>query len=1015
MEPTAAPPSPSPALARTPLIPTPAPRPAPPTPEPDIEAPFVSATPLPFLAALLSLGLGSMALWRIFLLNGPHAAGLAWLAAACSAIAFGVATWTWSRESLGALAKPLAAGLVLLLMTNVLASFAAAGDGRHFTLFMVLCVGAAGWLLEPAWFFAVWVASAGVWLAVAMFYDQPWELQLGRVAGGFGLSTLLLFAKEFIWRKQQDFYAGEAAEAKELEAARAALREAKEERLRLEAELARTHAQHQRLILAASEMLSEHDGEGNFLYASPACKQLLGMTATELQGRGFTEFVHRDDMAAVQAARRGVLEAKEPQTVSHRLRRPDGSYVWVETTFRPVQLSEVRPLLHFTAAVRDITPLRDLEADWLSAEKEQQALETRLAAAEAEQNRLEAEWRAAEAGRQQAQQLRQLAEDERRKEAAARAEAEAARLQLQFELEYARIETTRAKAALTPPPAPAPAVNESEWLAEVDRLTAEQRRLQRELDQAQHARQRAEAHQKAAEEGLRATEAALRKVEAELRTLKTDHQQMEAEWQECDAKRIQAEKDRQKLKAAASGLELELQASREEAERQQQEAERQRKEAGERRKEAEQLRRSLQELQQKKTKLGQEQVMELEQALAMLRELPALLLLWDQDGKLRHVAGGGLELLGWSFDQQLQIKVEAVADSGEPLAEPVRSILADQDYSLELEQNERILSVRCTPWKNELGAVRGLLGLVSDLTAQRRAEARAKRLEAELSAKAKTKKTKEKSEPELKHPSSAEFVGPTMRLLPYEEGAEEAATEGPLPRFAGRALLVDDRREPQRVMTFLLERLGLGVELADFADMAEDQAVVGKHDILFFARSMLRKENKLPQRLRQRGVAAPMLALLEAEASGAQESWCKDAGCDAVLRLPLTAHKLAEALASHLTEAAADPENPEAEAPLLSRHRSDPDFVGLIKIFLEELPGKVAELWSALCVADMANLVKGAHQLKEGASLYGYPELAHQAGRLEQAALEGQAAAALRSCLKDLEKLSRRCERGLAA
>ena len=289
----------------------------------------------------------------------------------------------------------------------------------------------------------------------------------------------------------------------------------------------------------------------------------------------------------------------------------------------------------------------------------------------------------------------------------------------------------------------------------------------------------------------------VRKLEAELRALKSDQQQMEAEWQECDAKRLTAEKERQKLKAAATALEEELQSAREEAEREQ-------KDAAELRRQTEQLRRALQDGQTKKGILGQTQPSDVDEVLGMLRELPALLLLWDQHGKLRHVAGGGLELLGWRIDQQLEIKIEAVAESGEPPAEPIRSVLADQDYSQEVEQSDRTLSLRCTPWKNDLGAVRGLLGLVTDLTAQRRAEAKAKRLEAQLTAKARERRNKNKSDADIRPGSSAEFVGPTMRLLPYEEEADaEPTAEGPLPTFAGRVLHNDDRREPQRVMTFL--------------------------------------------------------------------------------------------------------------------------------------------------------------------------------------------------------------------
>src|SRR5439155_9293926 len=138
--------------------------------------------------------------------------------------------------------------------------------------------------------------------------------------------------------------------------------------------------------------------------------------------------------------------------------------------------------------------------------------------------------------------------------------------------------------------------------------------------------------------------------------------------------------------------------------------------------------------------------------------------------------------------------------------------------------------------------------------------------------------------------------------------------------FSGRALLVDDRREPQRVMTFMLERLGLDVEVADLVDLAADRAATGRFDVILLARSMLRKDEKLAKRLRQNGVAAPLLAILDADAAPSQETWCGEIGCDTVLRLPLTPAQLAVALAHYVSEAPADMYQADA-APLVSRHQ----------------------------------------------------------------------------------------------
>lgn len=1006
-------------------------------------------TPLPFLAAVLSLVLGGMAFWRIFMVAAPAGPGLAWLAAASALVAFTVATFNWNKADLGKWSGPLAALLVELLLLNVLASFAVAGDTRYFTLFLIISMGLAGWLLEPHWFLLTWLVGAGLWLSIAMMVDRPWETQMGRVAGGFALSALLLFAKQFIWRRQQALMVQEAQERRELAELKAALAEHREEQRRLEEELARTHARAERLAAASTEVLAEHDEEGKFLFATPACKTLLGCAPSALLGQPLSSFVHRDELSAVQAARQSVLEVKEPQTVSCRVRRLDGQYVWVELTLRPVKPSEIRPVLRFVSAMRNLTPLRELESDWLAAEKEQQNLQRQLADAEERRAQVEAAWKAADAARLNSLQLKQLAEDEKRREAQARAEAEAARMQADQELAQLRQRLEQIQ-AMAPTAAAGGPADAAAWLADLDRLTGDKRRLEQEvdlltarirqveaeldrgqndkrrleleLDQERRARQRGDAAHRAAEDALNATEAALRKLEAELRTAKAEITRLETDWIEGDAKRQQAEKERQRLaaalaqaeeelaagqqadkersrlKSALANLEQELQLSQQLAE----EAERQK---AEQQRQLDQLRRTLQELQNKRGKDHRDQQDAVAEAFAMLKELPVLLLTWDTAGRLKQRAGGGFAQLGWEPDVSAASHLDLLLAATDELAEAIRQTQAGSDFSLETERESRRLFVQGSPWRNSLGEVAGLLGWVQDVTAQRHAESKLKEQRERLD------RLREK--PTAAAPTMPEL--PSMRLLPYDPAEMEPQVEGPLPRFTGKVLLVEERREPQRVMTFLLERFGLDVEVADFADQAEDLAAGGRFDLIFLARSMLRKESNLPGKLRARGVAAPLLALLEAEASPALEGRCKEQGCDAVLRLPLTPPRLAEVLGSFLAESSKDPEEPTLELPLFSRHRQDPGFSGMIRGFVEELPTKMAELWSALCVADLAQLVKGVHQLKEAATLYGYPEMNQQAGRLEQAVLEGQSAAALRAELKELERLSRRCQRGIAA
>lgn len=82
----------------------------------------------------------------------------------------------------------------------------------------------------------------------------------------------------------------------------------------------------------ATDMLSVHAGDGSYVFASPACERLFGWTAEELIGHSAYDFIHPDDFGNV-GDNHSTLPAGDPDRppVEYRLRRPDGSYVWVET------------------------------------------------------------------------------------------------------------------------------------------------------------------------------------------------------------------------------------------------------------------------------------------------------------------------------------------------------------------------------------------------------------------------------------------------------------------------------------------------------------------------------------------------------------------------------------------------------------------------------------------------------------------------------------------------------------
>lgn len=88
----------------------------------------------------------------------------------------------------------------------------------------------------------------------------------------------------------------------------------------------------------ASDMISVHAGNGDYLYASPAITELLGWDASEVVGCNAYELIHPEDLAHI-AESHASHQQGEPQSAAlrrrtYRLRTKDGGWRWVETTTR---------------------------------------------------------------------------------------------------------------------------------------------------------------------------------------------------------------------------------------------------------------------------------------------------------------------------------------------------------------------------------------------------------------------------------------------------------------------------------------------------------------------------------------------------------------------------------------------------------------------------------------------------------------------------------------------------------
>jgi PAS domain S-box-containing protein len=83
----------------------------------------------------------------------------------------------------------------------------------------------------------------------------------------------------------------------------------------------------------ASDFLSVHAANGDYLFASANAESLFGYQPDELVGTSAYGYFHPDDLARVAADHAG-HKVSRPGSIRYRFRKKDGEYCWVETRSR---------------------------------------------------------------------------------------------------------------------------------------------------------------------------------------------------------------------------------------------------------------------------------------------------------------------------------------------------------------------------------------------------------------------------------------------------------------------------------------------------------------------------------------------------------------------------------------------------------------------------------------------------------------------------------------------------------
>lgn len=144
-------------------------------------------------------------------------------------------------------------------------------------------------------------------------------------------------------------------------------REAEEE-LRVSEERFRLLAEY------SSDMITLHDEDGRYIYASPACKELLQYEVEEIIGVDAFSLVHPDDLDNVISNHPNLFESGY-SVQTYRIRRKDGGYLWIESSIKVLEGSQSEPL-KMIAVSRNINERKLIEQRLKEANEMLQQLST---------------------------------------------------------------------------------------------------------------------------------------------------------------------------------------------------------------------------------------------------------------------------------------------------------------------------------------------------------------------------------------------------------------------------------------------------------------------------------------------------------------------------------------------------------------------------------------------------------------------------------------------------------------
>ena len=136
---------------------------------------------------------------------------------------------------------------------------------------------------------------------------------------------------------------------------------------RVENEISKSE-QYRLIAQNSSDMISLIDADFSFIYISPSCKKIAGYAQNEIIGSLISDYIHPEDLSlCMNLQDKMQLNKDDLYSVTFRLRKKNGSYIWVETMVRPIFDRKTGKLTETLCSMRDVSERIKMNEDLIAA------------------------------------------------------------------------------------------------------------------------------------------------------------------------------------------------------------------------------------------------------------------------------------------------------------------------------------------------------------------------------------------------------------------------------------------------------------------------------------------------------------------------------------------------------------------------------------------------------------------------------------------------------------------------